>query len=176
MTIYGYHDIPYWYVVFTLHWYCFSIFLVKILFFNIYFTFFDLFRLFLFCFKNLWCNKQGNCPCKMAGTGIRAFAKLCSQMLRIARTRITPWQTALKWTADCQAPRSGCQDYMHSGQACGNPLSNWYFFLWQFAVQLFYSWPSAVQTLYCGLQQSAVHIWARNLARDWIPAPAILQR
>jgi hypothetical protein len=26
------------------------------------------------------------------------------------------------------------------------------------------------------LLQSVAHIWARNLARDWIPAPAILHR
>jgi hypothetical protein len=45
----------------------------------------------------------------MAGTGIRSFAKLRGQIPRIATTGIAPWQTALKWTADCQAPRSGCQ-------------------------------------------------------------------
>jgi hypothetical protein len=73
--------------------------------------------------KNLWRNKQGNFRRKMAGTGIHSFAKLCSQMPRIATTGITLWQTALKWTADCLAPRSGCQEYMLSGQACGNPLS-----------------------------------------------------
>jgi hypothetical protein len=45
-------------------------------------------------------------------------------MPRIATTGIPSWQIAVKWTADCQAPRSGCQEYMQSGQACGNPLSN----------------------------------------------------
>jgi hypothetical protein len=45
-------------------------------------------------------------------------------MPRIATTVITSWQTALKWTADCQALRLGCQEYIRSGQACGNPLSN----------------------------------------------------
>jgi hypothetical protein len=60
----------------------------------------------------------------MAGAGIWTFAKFCSQMPRIATTGITFWHTALKWTADCQAPRSGCQEYMQSGQACGNLLSN----------------------------------------------------
>jgi hypothetical protein len=30
------------------------------------------------------------------------------QMPRIATTGIISWQTALKWTADCQVPRSGC--------------------------------------------------------------------
>jgi hypothetical protein len=43
----------------------------------------------------------------MAGSGIRSFAKIRSQILRIATTGITSWQTALKWTADCQVPRSG---------------------------------------------------------------------
>jgi hypothetical protein len=44
----------------------------------------------------------------MVGAGIRAFAKFRGQMPRIATTGITSWQTALKWTADCQVPRSGC--------------------------------------------------------------------
>jgi hypothetical protein len=66
----------------------------------------------------------------MASTGIRAFAKLRGQMPRIATTGIAPWQTALKWTADCQVPRSGCQEYMRSGQACGDPLSNSYSCQW----------------------------------------------
>jgi hypothetical protein len=59
----------------------------------------------------------------MAGAGIRSLAEFHGQMPRIATTGIT-WQTALNWTADCQAPRSGCQEYMRSGQACGIPLSN----------------------------------------------------
>jgi hypothetical protein len=45
----------------------------------------------------------------MAGAGIRSFAKFRCQMLRIATTGITSWQTALKWTADCQVPHSGCR-------------------------------------------------------------------
>jgi hypothetical protein len=73
------------------------------------------------------------------GTEIHWIAKLRAQILRFA-----PWQTALKWTADCQAPRSGCKEYVRSGQACGNPLSNGYFRLWQSAVWLFYSWQTAV--------------------------------
>jgi hypothetical protein len=36
---------------------------------------------------------------KMAGAGIRSLAKFRVQMLRIATTGITLWQTALKWTA-----------------------------------------------------------------------------
>jgi hypothetical protein len=63
----------------------------------------------------------------MAGTGIRSFAKLRtvrSNMPWIATTGITPWQTALKWTADWQALCSDCQEYMRSDQACEHPLSN----------------------------------------------------
>jgi hypothetical protein len=126
------------------------------------------------CVKNLWHNKQGNCWCKMAGTGIRSFAKLRRQMPRIATTWITPWQTALKWTADCQALRSGCLEYMRSSQDCGNRLSNWYFRLCQPTVQLFYR--GNPRSKRRRLSQSAVHTWARSLARDWIPAPAILHR
>jgi hypothetical protein len=44
----------------------------------------------------------------MAGAGIRSFAKFRSQMPQITTTGITSWQTALKWTADCQVPHSGC--------------------------------------------------------------------
>jgi hypothetical protein len=44
----------------------------------------------------------------MSGAGIRLYAKVRGQMPRIATTGITSWQTALKWTAECQVPRSGC--------------------------------------------------------------------
>jgi hypothetical protein len=45
----------------------------------------------------------------MAVAGIRSFGKSRGQMTRIATTGITSWQTAVKWTADCQVPRSGCR-------------------------------------------------------------------
>jgi hypothetical protein len=73
-------------------------------------------------------QKQETCRCKMAGAGIPSFAKFRGQMPQIATTG-TSWQTALKWTADCQTPRSGCQEYMRSGQACGNLLSNLDFYI-----------------------------------------------
>jgi hypothetical protein len=65
----------------------------------------------------------------MAGAGIWSFAKFCGQMPRIATTGITTWQTALKWTADCQVPHSGCRGQVkpvanHSQihtSVCGNP-------------------------------------------------------
>jgi hypothetical protein len=65
----------------------------------------------------------------MVGAGIQSFAKFCSQMLRISTTGITSWQTALKWTADCQVPCSGCcgqvkpvaiLSQIHT-TVCGNP-------------------------------------------------------
>jgi hypothetical protein len=73
----------------------------------------------------------------MADTGIHSLAKLRGQIPRFATTRITPWQTALKFTADCQDPRSGSMEHMRSGQACGNPLSNLDSCLWQSEVWLF---------------------------------------
>jgi hypothetical protein len=65
----------------------------------------------------------------MVGAGNQSFAKFHDQMLRIATTGITSWQTALKWTADCQVPRSGCRcqvkpvairSQIHTS-VCGNP-------------------------------------------------------
>jgi hypothetical protein len=100
----------------------------------------------------------------MAGTGIHSFAKHRSQIPRIATTGIAPWQATLKWTADCQSARSFWQEYMQSGQACRNPFSNMCRGFWQSARRLFYSW------------HSAAHIWARSLAKDWLPAPTILHQ
>jgi hypothetical protein len=121
--------------------------------------------------KNLWPNKQGNCRCKMAGAGIRSFAKFCGQKPCIATTGLTSWQTALKWTADCQVTRSGCRgqvkpvaicSQIHTS-VCGNPCDS-------------YSILGNLRSKRSGLPQSAAHIWGWNLARDWIPAPAILHR
>jgi hypothetical protein len=65
----------------------------------------------------------------MAGAEIRSFAKFRGQMPRIATTGITSLQTALKWTADCQVPHSGCsgqvktvaiRSQIHTS-VCGNP-------------------------------------------------------
>jgi hypothetical protein len=121
--------------------------------------------------KNLWRNKQGNCQCKMAGAGIRSFAKFRGQIPQIATTGITSWQTALNWTADCQVPRSGWRgqvkpvaicSQIHTS-VCGNPHDS-------------YSILGNPHSKRRGLPQSAAHIWARKLARDWIPAPAILHR
>jgi hypothetical protein len=123
------------------------------------------------CVKNLWRNKQGNCRCIMAGTGIRSFAKFLGQMPRIATTGITSWQTTLKWTAECQVPHSGCRGQVkpvaiHSQiqtSVCGNPRDS-------------YSILGNPRSKHRWLPQSAAHIWARNLARDWITALAILHQ
>jgi hypothetical protein len=70
----------------------------------------------------------------MAGAGIRTFAKFRRQMPRVATTGITSWQTALKWTADCQVPRSGChgqvkpvaiRSQIHTS-VCGNPRDGYF--------------------------------------------------
>jgi hypothetical protein len=123
------------------------------------------------CIKNLWCNKKGNCRCKIAGSGIWSFAKFRGQMPQIATTGITSWQTALKWTADCQVQHSGCRgqvkpvairSQIHTS-VCGNPCDG-------------YSMLFNPRSKRRRLPQSAAHIWARNLARNWIPAPAILHR
>jgi hypothetical protein len=85
----------------------------------------------------------------------------------ITTTGITSWQTALKWTAE--VPRSGCRGQVkpvaiHSQihtSVCGNPRDG-------------YSIIGNARYKRHGLPQSGAYIWARNLARDWIPAPAVL--
>jgi hypothetical protein len=70
----------------------------------------------------------------MAGAGIRSFAKFCGQMPQISTTGITSWQTALKWTADCQVPCSVCcgqvksvaiRSQIHTS-VCGNPRDGYF--------------------------------------------------
>jgi hypothetical protein len=80
-------------------------------------------------------QQPGNYRRKMAGTGIHSLANIRAQIPRIATTGIFPWQTALKCTGNCQAPDSGSKQYMRTVQACGNPLSNLDYWLWQSAVQ-----------------------------------------
>jgi hypothetical protein len=66
----------------------------------------------------------------MAGTGIRSFAKLRSQMPRIATTAITPWQTALKWTVvarnTCGQVRPVAICSQIDTSVCGNPQYGYY--------------------------------------------------
>jgi hypothetical protein len=89
----------------------------------------------------------------MAGAGIWSFAKFRGQMPRIVTTGITSWQTALKWTADCQVPCTGCRgqvkpvaicSQIHSS-VCGNPHDD-------------YSILGNPRSKRCGLPQSAAHI------------------
>jgi hypothetical protein len=65
----------------------------------------------------------------MAGAGIRSFAKFRGQMPQTATAGITSGQTAFKWTANRQIPRSGClgqvkplaiSSQIHTS-VCGNP-------------------------------------------------------
>jgi hypothetical protein len=89
----------------------------------------------------------------MAGAGFWTFAKFRGQMPRIATPGITSWQTALKWTADCQVPRSGCLgqvkpvsicSQIHTS-ICGNPCDG-------------YSILGNLRSKRRGLPQSAAHI------------------
>jgi hypothetical protein len=89
----------------------------------------------------------------MAGAGFRTFAKFRGQMLRIATTGITSWQTSLKWTADCQFPHSGCRGQfkpvaircqIHTS-VCGNPRKG-------------YSILGNLRSKRRGLPKSAAHI------------------
>jgi hypothetical protein len=65
----------------------------------------------------------------MAGAAFWSFAKFRGQMPWIATTGITSWQTALKWTVECQVPNLGChgqvkpvaiRSQIHTS-VCGNP-------------------------------------------------------
>jgi hypothetical protein len=58
-------------------------------------------------FNNILRSKQGASRCKMARTGFHSFANFCARMPRFAKIRITAWQSALKYTVDCQPPLSG---------------------------------------------------------------------
>jgi hypothetical protein len=97
----------------------------------------------------------------MACAGIRSFAKFRGQMPRIATSGITSWQTALKWIADCQVPRSGCRgqvkpvairSQIHTSVG-GNPRDG-------------YSIIGNPRSKRRGLPQSAANICALNLARN----------
>jgi hypothetical protein len=124
--------------------------------------------------KNIRRFKQGASRCKMAGAGFQCFAILRALTLRIATKRITAWQSALNSTADCQPPLSGLIWTLQTVQTCGNPLSNVDFWLWQSAVRPFSLWQSADITPRSAM--AGLRIWARSLAKEWNPVPAILHR
>jgi hypothetical protein len=97
----------------------------------------------------------------MAVTGIRSFAKFRGQMPQIATTGITSVQTALKWTADCHVPCSGCRaqvkpvairSQIHTS-VFGNPHNS-------------YSILGNPRSKRRGLPQSVAQILTWNLARD----------
>jgi hypothetical protein len=124
--------------------------------------------------NNLWRNKQGFCRCKRA---VLEFAHLLSsavkrrglpqQELFLGKPPSIGLQIA-KLTAqvarntNCQVRPVAIRSQIDTS-VCGNP-------------QYGYSIHGNPWSKRCRLPQSAVHIWARSLARDWIPAPAILQR
>jgi hypothetical protein len=116
--------------------------------------------------KNVWCNKQGNCWCKMAGAGIRSLSKFRGQIPRIDTTGITFWKPLssglriAKFRAQVAAVAIRSQI---DTSVCSNPHDG-------------YSILGNPRSKHRGLCQSAAHIWVRNLARDSIPAPAILHR
>jgi hypothetical protein len=97
----------------------------------------------------------------MAGAGSWPLAKFRSQIPQIATIGITSWQTALKWTADCQVPRSDCYGQVkpvairsqNHTSVCGNPRDG-------------YSILRNPRSKRLGLPQSAAHISAWNLARE----------
>jgi hypothetical protein len=79
----------------------------------------------------------------MAWAGFHYIANYRASILRLATTRITAWQSALKCTADFQPPPSDLIRTQRMAQTCGNPLSNLDFGLWQSAVRQFLLWQSA---------------------------------
>jgi hypothetical protein len=89
--------------------------------------------------KNLWCNKQGICRCKMAGAGIESFAI-------VPRSNATDYHNRNNFLANRSQVDCGSSALRlpRSSQACGNPLSNSYFCMWQSARRFFYSWQSAL--------------------------------
>jgi hypothetical protein len=46
-------------------------------------------------------REQGDCLRKMAGTRFYSFVANLALIPGVGTTRITPWQTALKFTVDC---------------------------------------------------------------------------
>jgi hypothetical protein len=133
------------------------------------------------CVKKLWCNKQGSCRCKMAGTGIQSFAKFRAQIsaeCHKPHDRLKPLAfhaqtycgmptTTRQYTAECQLlgkiwPRNATDqtvlliNFPRNATNRGIVLSPWH---------------SAVRKL-----AFRGKIWTRNLAKDWIPVPPILHR
>jgi hypothetical protein len=124
--------------------------------------------------KNIRRFKQGASRCKMAGAGFQCIAKLRALTPQIATIRITAWQSALDRAADCQPPPSGLIRTLRTVQTCGNPLSNVDFGPWQSAVWPFLLWQSADFTPRSAM--AGLRIWARSLAKQWNPVPALLHR
>jgi hypothetical protein len=124
--------------------------------------------------KHLWRNKERNCQCKMAGTWIQSLLAFCAPI-----------------SAECHKPSDCLKPLAFRAQTyCGMPTTTRP--LTAECQLLGKIWPrNATDRTFPLLNfpqnainratvlspwHSAVHIWARNLAKDWIPAPAILHR
>jgi hypothetical protein len=70
--------------------------------------------------------------CSMHAVSMRPHACVRGQMPRIATTGINSWQTALKWTVDCQVPPGqvkpvALRSQIHTS-VCGNPRDGYSIF------------------------------------------------
>jgi hypothetical protein len=110
----------------------------------------------------------------MAGAGFHSIANPRALNPRIATTILFPWQSAFQCSVDCQPPLSGLIQTLQAFQAFGIPLSNSDSWLWQSAARQFSLWQSAWKITRSPI--TGLKIWARSLAIEWNPAPAILHR
>jgi hypothetical protein len=74
--------------------------------------------------QNLMTLQTGDSRSKMAGAGFHSIANSRALIPRFTTIRITAWQSALNFTADCQLPLSGLKRTLKAVQAFGIPLSN----------------------------------------------------
>jgi hypothetical protein len=123
------------------------------------------------CVEKLWCNKQGSCRCKMAGTGIQSFAKFHAQILprnaKGLRRLRGLWHSAENlWAEPFGLWHSGVKFY----QGVGIPQYIGEWCRWHSAVCLRAVCQEVIPVV------AIRGIWPRNLANDRIPAPAILHR
>jgi hypothetical protein len=121
--------------------------------------------------KSIGATKRGTQGLNWLGLDFTLLLNSRTLIPQIATTIITPWQTAFQCTADCQLPLWGLIQTMWRVQACGNLLSNSDSWFWQSAVWPFSTWQSAELKLRSA--NTGLKIWARSLAIEWNPTPAI---
>jgi hypothetical protein len=125
---------------------------------------------------NLWCNKQGNCLWKIAGTGAGISHLLCSARKYCGSSQTnTGNPLAIRSQVECGLPSSALSLQVMNAVRSEAIRSHIDTSVWG-TPQYEYFILGNPRSWHCGLPQSAPHIWARNLARAWIPAPAILNR